>query len=103
MYVYNITFVITPQIHNKWMKWIHEVYIDNLLKNKYVKKIKMFKIITNSNELTYALHHKIETPEELKKFVNEQMPILNTKIFETFGEKVLTFGTELKEIPLKIS
>ena len=52
------------------------------------------------NDITYAIHHETDSPQDLFDFIKKEIPTLIQLNMENFSNKVLMFGTELKEIEL---
>ena len=66
--------------------------------SKKVDSVRFLKILNTEPNVSIAIHHQIEAPQQMFDFVNLIYPVLAQRCFETFGEKVLLFGTELKEL-----
>ena len=49
-------------------------------------------------EKHYAIHHETTSPAQLLHFIEHTIPKLLQQSAETFGEKVLFWGTQLKEV-----
>ncbi|MDO5607159.1 MAG: DUF4286 family protein [Capnocytophaga sp.] len=98
MYIYNITSVINPDTHQEWLEWIRNKYIPKMASSKYIESVRVFKVLGNPNEPTYAIHHQTELPQQLLDFIRKEVPLLQEECRHAFGEKVLMFGTELKEV-----
>ncbi|MDO5104401.1 DUF4286 family protein [Capnocytophaga sp.] len=101
MYIYNLTFVIDNQLHNQWLEWFEKEYLPSLKTSKLVSQVRVFKVLTTQPEPTYAIHHQTESPQQLLSFTQEDIPRVQSRCFQLFGDKVLTFGTQLKEVSLK--
>ncbi|GIJ97043.1 hypothetical protein CAPN001_16120 [Capnocytophaga stomatis] len=100
MYIYNLTAVIGRNIHNQWLDWIKQIYIHKVYETNKIKSVRIFKIMNMENDITYAIHHETESPQDLLHFIKNEIPTLKQLSMENFGDKVLMFGTELKEISL---
>lgn len=100
MYIYNLTAVAERNTHNQWMNWVKHIYIRKVYETNKIKSVRIFKIMNMENDITYAIHHETESPQDLLDFIKKEIPSLMQLSTENFGDKVLMFGTELKEISL---
>lgn len=100
MYIYNLSAVIERDIHIQWLNWIKETYIHKVYDTNKIKSVRIFKILNMENDITYAIHHETDSPQDLFDFIKKEIPTLIQLNMENFPNKVLMFGTELKEIEL---
>ncbi|MEB3016282.1 DUF4286 family protein [Capnocytophaga ochracea] len=97
MYVYNLTVVISDEVFPQWQEWLQNVYLPTINTNKTIERVRVFKVL-NVPEKHYAIHHETTSPAQLLHFIEHTIPKLLQQSAETFGEKVLFWGTQLKEV-----
>ncbi|WP_460485932.1 DUF4286 family protein [Capnocytophaga sp. HP1101] len=97
MYVYNLTAVISDEVFPQWQEWLQSVYLPTISTTETIEKIRVFKVL-DSPEKHYAIHHETASPVQLLDFIEHIVPKLLELSAETFGEKVLFWGTQLKEM-----
>lgn len=100
MYVYNLTLVIDANLNNQWLNWLESVYLPKVYATRNINSVRIFKILSVDTEITYAIHHETESPRNLLDFTTKDIPELQALSFDTFADKVLMFGTQLKEVIL---
>ncbi|EKY11395.1 hypothetical protein HMPREF9072_02410 [Capnocytophaga sp. oral taxon 324 str. F0483] len=97
MYVYNLTVVISDEVFPQWQEWLQNVYLPTINTNKAIERVRVFKVL-NVPEKHYAIHHETTSPAQLLYFIEHTIPKLLQQSAESFGEKVLFWGTQLKEV-----
>lgn len=98
MYVYNLTFVVNSNIYASWLRWLEGEYIPKVNNSGRIQSVRVFKVLNAAPDLTIAVHHQTQSPQDLLDFITTEVPNLNKLSSEVFGDSVLMFGTELKEI-----
>ncbi|MDO4229647.1 MAG: DUF4286 family protein [Capnocytophaga sp.] len=98
MYVYNLTFVVNPNIYVSWLNWFENVYIPKVNNIGKIMSVRIFKILNATPDFNFAVHHQTSLPQDLFDFITNEVPDLQKLCTDTFGDSVLTFGTELKEL-----
>lgn len=87
--------------HKQWLNWIKQEYIVKIYETNQIKSVRIFKILNTEDNITYALHHETASPQDLQEFIRKDVPTLMQLSRKHFGDKVLMFGTTLKEISLQ--
>ncbi|MFJ1328107.1 DUF4286 family protein [Capnocytophaga canimorsus] len=100
MYIYNLTSVVSIEVQKQWLDWLKNEYALSIKNKGQIDEIRVFKILNLEQEHTYAIHHHTSSPQNLMSFIQEDIPKLQAECFRKFSDKVLMFGTELKEIEL---
>ena len=99
MIIYNVTIYIDQSIHKEWLIWIRE-QIGRVLETGKFEKATFSRVLVedNSREITYSVQYKSYSREALDTYYKESADKLRKKGQERFGEKMLTFRTELQII-----
>lgn len=97
MYVYNLTMVVSDEVFVKWQTWLQEAYLPAIKAVDTIEKVRVFKLL-DVPEKHYAVHCETSSPAQLMHFIENTIPQLLQQAAETFGEKVLFWGTQLKEV-----
>lgn len=98
MYVYNLTVVVSNEIFELWFNWLKTDYIPKVEASKKINNTRIFKVLNTPSDVTFALHHETQHPQDLLDFITKDIPHFQMLSYNLFGEKALMFGTELKEI-----
>ena len=97
MIYYNVTVNIHESVHDQWMQWMQEKHINSVLATGKFSSARMVKVLVEE-ELggqTYAIQYTTESKEMLERYYQEDAPRLREEGARLFGDKMLTFRTEL--------
>lgn len=98
MIIYNVTLNIDDSIHDKWLTWIMEKHIPEVMETGKFFKAKIVKvlIVEEMGGTTYAIQYFAESMEKLQAYYNEDAPRLREEGARLFGDKMLAFRTEME-------
>lgn len=96
MYIYNITINIDEANHAIWLVWIEE-HINNILGTQKFTSAKMTEVLVD-NEVgrTYSIQFTASSKDELIAFKENHENDFRLQAYRKFGEKMMSFSTELK-------
>ncbi|WP_340155577.1 DUF4286 family protein [uncultured Winogradskyella sp.] len=98
MIIYNVTLNIDKSIHNEWLEWIKE-HIPQVLATGKFKEAKLTKVLVEDTETeTYSVQYRAHSREALESYYAEHAEGLKQDGLKRFGEKVLSFRTELEVV-----
>ncbi|MFV0539638.1 MAG: DUF4286 family protein [Aestuariibaculum sp.] len=97
MYIYNITSNIDESIHDQLLTWIKN-HIPQVLATGAFKKATLIRVLVEEEMggKTYSVQYKARSREALDVFFKEHDQKLKQEVFKAFGDKVLSFCTELQ-------
>ena len=100
MLIYNVTVHVEPSIEEKWLNWMEQEHIPEMLGTKKFSKTKVFKIITDQDTggISYAVQYYCYNSEQYESYLKEDATSLRQKVKDKFGKKILFFRTELELI-----
>lgn len=99
MIIYNVTINIDDSVHDKWMAWMQEKHINDVLATGKFVSAKMVKVIVDEKEgKTYSVQFLAENRQKLEAYYLEHAPQLRQESLQMFGDKMLAFRTELEII-----
>ena len=98
MIIYNVTINIDDTVHDKWVSWMTEKHIPEVLATGKFVKANMVKvmIVEEMGGTTYSIQYYAENKEMLEKYYQEDAPKLREEGLKLFGDKMLAFRTELE-------
>jgi hypothetical protein len=97
MYIYNVTFSIDKSIHEQWLAWIHNHIPEVLATDKFISaKLTQVLIEEEMDGVTYSIQYTANSREDLDSYYKKDADRLRADGMHKFGDKVLTFRTELK-------
>lgn len=97
MIIYNVTSKIAGPAHAKWLGWMEESYLPQLLAESEADGYHLTRLldVDDREGPTYALLVSFPTRKTLIAFRSSVLPGHERLIKETWGESVLSFGTTL--------
>lgn len=99
MYIYNVTINIAEDVHNKWVKWMKETHIPEMLNTgKFIKAL-MSRVMVEEEMggITYAIQYTAKNKTDLENYYKEDAEALRAKS-AIFEGKFVAFRTELEVI-----
>ena len=99
MIIYNVTINVQEDIHDRWLNWMQEEHIPDMLKTKKFTKALMTKVMIEEpmGGITYSVQYTAENKEMLEKYYEENASELRAKS-KPFEGKFVAFRTELEVI-----
>jgi hypothetical protein len=100
MILYNVTSNIDQSIHEQWLQWMQEKHIPEILATGKFMSAKLVRVLVEEEMggLTYAAQYATDSKETLLKYYDHDAPKFREEGLRLFGDKVLTFRTELELI-----
>jgi len=98
MIIYNVTLNIDKSISKEWLEWIKE-HIPQVLATGKFKEAKLTKVLIEDAEAdTYSVQYRAHSREALDAYYAEHAEALKREGLQRFGDKVLSFRTELEVV-----
>lgn len=99
MIIYNVTSNIPTALHEEWLDWMQHTHIPDVLATGKFTKARLVKVLTDEEPgSTYAVQFHTDTKAALEKYYKEDAPRLRAETEKKFGDKILSFRTELQII-----
>ncbi|AOZ99007.1 DUF4286 family protein [Flavobacterium commune] len=100
MIIYNITINIHESVHDQWMIWMQHKHIPEMLATGKFTNAKLVRVLVEEEMggVTYSAQFTTDSLATLEKFYQEDDAVLQAEGQKLFGEKMLTFRTELQVI-----
>lgn len=100
MIIYNVTTNIHESVHDQWMIWMQHKHIPEMLATGKFVSAKMCRVLIEEEMggITYSVQYSTQNKETLQKYYQEDAPTLMAEGEKLFGEKMLSFRTELEVI-----
>ena len=99
MIIYNVTINIDNSIHEEWLVWIKQ-HIPKVLATGLFLKATFTKVLVEESieGLTYSIQYLAHSKEALESYHKLHAAEIQTEGLQKFGDKMLTFRTELEWI-----
>ena len=99
MIIYNVTSNIEASVSEQWLSWIKE-HIPHVLATGHFTEAKLTKVMVDdpSGSVTYSVQYRAKSREALTNYYNNNAAKLRQEGLRLFGDKALSFRTELEII-----
>jgi hypothetical protein len=100
MYIYNVTVNVDESVHDKWLKWMKEKHIPDMLGTGKFNSAKMCHVMVKEETggITYSVQYSTDGIVTLQEFYDQDASKLRNEEMALFQDKLLSFRTELKLI-----
>lgn len=99
MIIYNVTSNIPQEIHDDWLDWMQHTHIPEVIATGKFSKARLVKVLAEGDHgHTYSVQYFTESHAMLEQYYTEDAPALREKTAARYGDKVLSFRTELQFI-----
>lgn len=98
MKIYNITFIIEPQLEEEWLSWAKQIHIKEIMASGVFKSARLTKVLGQKETLSYSVQFFTEDKDGVEYYLENYAPKLKHEVMKRFLNKVLFFETELDYI-----
>jgi len=100
MYIYNVTINIDESEHDRWLLWMQETHIPDMLATGKFTKAKMCRVLVEEEMggVTYSVQYTTKDKKTLWKYYDEDAERLRRAGMKHFANKFVAFRTELELI-----
>ena len=100
MIIYNVTTNIHESVREKWMIWMQHKHIPEMLATGKFSAARMVRVLIEEEMggTTYSIQYITDSKATLEKYYQEDAPKLRDEALKLFGDKMLSFRTELELI-----
>lgn len=100
MIIYNVTTNIHESVHEQWLNWMQQKHIPEILATGKFSSARIVKVLIEEEMggTTYSVQYTTDSKETLEKYYQEDAPAFREEGQRLFGDKMLTFRTELELI-----
>jgi Domain of unknown function (DUF4286) len=100
MYLYNITYLVPHAIKEKWLHWMQEEHIPEMLATGLFTHHRMLQLmeVDESEGVTFAFQLYTETASNYRKYVDLHAKQLREKAQKVWGDQVVGFRTLMKSV-----
>ncbi|MEN9907740.1 MAG: hypothetical protein RLZZ540_881 [Bacteroidota bacterium] len=100
MIIYNVTTNIHESVHDQWMIWMQHKHIPEMIATGKFISARLVRVLVEEEMggVTYSTQYTTDSKATLEKYYQEDAAVLQAEGQKLFGEKMLTFRTELQVI-----
>ena len=97
MIIYNVTINIEQSAHKRWLQWMQNKHIADVLATGLFNNARLVKVLVEEDEgVTYSVQYFCDSREKLNEYYKNHAPKLRQDGLALFGDKMLAFRTELE-------
>lgn len=100
MIVYNVTTKVTHQIASKWLEWINQEHIADIVATGCFTHAIVLRLIEvdDSEGPTYAVQYYSPDKSLYNKYIQEFAEALRKKAFDKWGDQFISFRSVLEVV-----
>lgn len=100
MLIFNITFLVSDEVHNSWLQWVREEHIPFMLDSTYFTQPQVARIITSDKEdgTSFSVQFHVNDMRTLKQWNQQYSEVFQQNCSQNFGSEVLFFTTVLEMV-----
>ena len=98
MIIYNVTTNIHESVHSQWLLWMQQKHIPEVLATGKFSSVRIVRVLIEEEMggTTYSVQYTTDSKATLEKYYQEDAPKLRDEALQLFGDKMLSFRTELE-------
>ena len=98
MLIYNVTISIDDTVHDRWLSWMKDKHIPDMLATKKFSEAKMCKVLVEEETggTTYAIQYITADRATLQRYYEEDAERMRREGNLKFPDKFVAFRTELE-------
>ncbi|MEJ7557358.1 MAG: DUF4286 family protein [Pedobacter sp.] len=102
MLLYNVTLIIEDEVANKWLDWMQEIHIPQVMETGMFVSSRLLKVVDSPNEgVTFCAQYVAENMENYNKYQDDFAPVLQADLNEKFANKFVAFRTLMEYVDSK--
>ncbi|MBT8183581.1 MAG: DUF4286 family protein [Eudoraea sp.] len=100
MYIYNVTINIEEAVHDKWLLWMKEIHIPEMLAIGKFTQARICRVMVEEEMggITYSVQYTAADKDTLNRYYREDADRMRQESIKRFGNHFVAFRTELEVI-----
>lgn len=101
MYIYSVTVAIKKEIENKWVSWMKEIHLGDVMSTGYFASWKMMKMLipaSTTDEVTYIVQYSVSSMEKYEEYAKNEAARLQSEHAQKFPGKFKAARAVLEEL-----
>jgi hypothetical protein len=101
MIIYNVTLNIEDDVHEKWLLWMKETHIPQVMGTGLFSEYSFAKLLSRQDDetgTTYVIQYFAENMADYEKYQAEYAPALQAETLKYFDGKFVAFRTLMERI-----
>lgn len=99
MLLYNVTLIIEETAAVRWLKWMQDIHIPNVMATGKFISNRLLKVLDSPNEgVTYCAQYVVEDMNEYLDYHENHAPALQAELDKEFANQFVAFRTVMEYI-----
>jgi hypothetical protein len=101
MIIYNVTLNIDDSAHDKWLSWMKETHIPEVMRTGMFVQYTFAKLLSRQDDetgTTYVIQYQAETMANYERYQAEFAPALQAETRKYFEGKFVAFRTLMETV-----
>ena len=100
MIIYNVTSKVNNSIHERWLQWMKEVHIPEIMATGLFHDYRICRLLDQDDQEgpTFTVQYSTDSLENYHTFLQEHAPLLRQKSYEQFGNQFVAFRTVMQVV-----
>lgn len=100
MIVYNVTIKVENEVADKWVKWMKETHIPDLMGTGMFTDTRLCRLLEQEEEdgATFVAQYYCPSMTEYNKYLNEYADTMREKALKAFAGKFVAFRTVMEVV-----
>jgi len=97
-HIYNVTVVVNPVVEERWLKWMREEHIPNVMETGLFSSFLFTQVFPEQEQdhPSYSIQYRAADLESIKLYMQMCADELRAKSAKAWGEHALAFRTVLE-------
>jgi Domain of unknown function (DUF4286) len=99
MYIYNVTVKLDPSIKDRWIEWMQQTHIPEVLatgKFTDARLSELIEPIADDDSYTFVAQYFADSKANYNAYIELHAPVLREKGFAEFGNQFIAFRSLLR-------
>ncbi|WP_118951336.1 DUF4286 family protein [Taibaiella helva] len=100
MIIYNITAKVDAGVADKWMRWLKEEHLDEMMNTGLFSDYRLCRLMEQdeSEGVTFVIQYHCDSIENYQTYLQEHAPRMRKKTLDKFGNHFAAFRTVMEVI-----
>ena len=100
MFVYNVTIKVNDTIKEKWLTWLKEEHVPEVMDTGCFKQATILKLLEtdDSEGPTYAVQYQAESKALYNQYITKFAGIMRQKSYDKWGDKFIAFRSLMQVV-----
>lgn len=97
MYIYNVTVNVDEDVHERWLGWMQQIHIPDVMATGCFTGSQMLKVLgVEDLGHTYSVQYRFNAMSDIETYQRDHAPRLQAHTKKEFGDKYTAFRTLLQ-------